>query len=828
MGQFLDDFLLTMPETQRKKLLELLELKQKQGIIRSEEQFRKELETLLKQLETYNGTPTFSPVYQEGRTSSQAYNQNMESIAFDLATLFDASNQIETLISDNQQLSRSLLADIRKKIYMLKSQVERYQLLINHSDQFIEAIHEDFKVPQYTETDEELLTLLRKDRFGQPLTSLFNAENHGYALQLASMQTEDQLKTSYGRKLAKIEVRNRTGLEASNNHYPIENAIDGSPDTFWAEAIIVDDVIQQDIEDLWSHDYHDYPKTGAICELEITLNGLTTVSEIQFVPYCSYPLEIVAIHGYEREDSGGKMYSLISPNHPNIYQRSQKSTDRMVFQFPSVEISKLRILIRQENYEKENFIVSYDNLHNMEMWDRIASDSTLIPDFKEPGESIAEFDKKNEITGWQLYLKKLKEWATILRKEGIVEAAEKAMEIIKMGDYKNPLLLALRSINQKGEKQVVQDPRSPMLSQQWLATNKLVYIYGAYDIRVYGRKYHRTSIYISKPLPLNSNVRQISLSTKEKHHYITIGGQEIDPVTKQPTEQQVKITDIEYYVTFKKNPLPKDWKPILPVEQKYVEGELLLGDNVQGDYPEFRNMDLIIFEFRFPVVSKETVTIRQNGYPMTPDMYIISDDGKKVGIKREYYSPSSIYTADYKPVDDAYIIRIDQQDIGIEPMPFMNKNGELGERFEKADHNNSIELTYYPYLYRDVLFQYNPAKERYDQDETKYTPQEIYYPIIVRVNGEEFKNITDYTTNTYDPERLKENGGKTFAHIGKKIIFGTPINGPKIENIVVDYHYIATEMRIKAILRRNHAGYESITPSLYSYQIRCQSFDQEE
>jgi hypothetical protein len=826
MNQFLQDFLITMPGTQRQKLLELLELKQKQGLIRSEDEFKRELERLMAEMEKYNGTPTFMPIYQQGRTNSQAYNQNLDAIAFDLSTLFDASNQIERLIADNHQISRSLLADARKKIYTLKAQVDRYKLLMNHSDGFVDAIHEDFKTPQYTENEENKLQVLRKDRYGQPLSNIYNAENYGHALQLAGIETTDQLKTNYGRVLAKIEVRNRTGLEASNNKYKVENAIDGSPDTFWAEAIIVDDVIQQNIDDLWSHDYHDYPKSGAICELEITLNGLTTVSEIHFDPYCAHPLEVVAIHGYETTDNGGKMYSLISPNHPNIYQRSQKSVDRMVFQFPSVEISKLRILLRQENYVKENFIVSYDDLHNMEMWDRLASDEKIIPDFKEPGESMAEFDRKNEITGWKLYLEKLIEWATILRKEGLVEAAKKAMEIIQMGDYKNPLLLALRSINKNGEKEIVQDPRSPLLSQQWLATNKLVYVYGAYNISVFGRKYHRNSIYVSKPLPLSSNISRISLSTKEKHHDIQIGGEEIDPNTKQLIQHTARITDIEYYVTFKKNPLPSDWKPILPVEKKFVQGELLLGDDIDEEYPEFEGLDLITFTFRFPVVSKDTVTIRRNGYPMLPHMYIISDNGKKVGIKREYYSPSSIYTADYKPVDSAYTVIISGEN-GIQPTQFVNENGEIGEKFQTVDHNNCVELKHYPYLFRKVMFQYNKDEGRYDEDSSTYNSNEIYYPIIVRVKGVEYKNITDYATNSYDPERLKENGGRTFAHIGKKIIFGKPENGEKLEDIVVDYHYITTDIRLKAILRRNHAGYESVTPALYSYQLRCQSFDQE-
>lgn len=816
MSKFLDDFLITMPTTQRKKLMELLDMKRKEGLIRSSHELQAELERLLSEIESREGGPTFQGRSQSNQTNSKSYNSNMEEIAFDLATLFEASATIDRLMLDNKQLSRSLLAGIKKKIYTLQSKLERYKMLMKNSDGFIDGIHEQFNAPEYTETEEKNLQSLRKDRFDKYLDVTYSAENIGDSLQLAGIETTDQLKTNYGRRLARVEILNRTGHASENPEHGIDKAIDGSLNTYWAESILVDQPIVQNIDDLWHNDYQGIPKDGAICEMQITLNGITTVSDIHFDPFCAYPMEIISIHGYETEDMGGKAYELITPNHVNPHQRSKKSVNQMTFQFPSVDVSTLRILIRQENYVKENYIINKDEMKNMELWRKLSANPKLMDDYKNPNETMAEFDKKNEVTGWSVYLEKLTEWATKLNQTSVVEAAKRAMETVRMGDYKNPMLLKLQAIMPDKQKDVEADKS---LSQSWKAVNKLSYLYGAYNISVFGRKYQNQSVYVTKPLPLSSNATLISLETTERHHDMDVN------------QDTARITDIEYYLTHKKNPTATDWQPILPAHKQYVYGELLSGDMIQGNPPEFQAQEdagntLVTYSFRFPVVSDKTVVLRRNGIVMNPSTYLISEDGRKIAIFTKFYTASSIYTVDYKPVDSAWFVNLDES-TGVTPTQYINKNGETGEYFEKSDTNNSVELKHKPYLFRKDLFTYHGKQNVYEQDQDKLSSLSPEFPMIVRVGGQEFKNITNYATNTYDVERLKENEGKTFAQIGNTIVFGKPIDGTKIESITVDYYYVATDIRMKAILRRNSVEDESVTPALYNYHIRCQSYDQE-
>lgn len=811
MATYLDQFLLTMSETQKQKLLELLEARKRQGLIKSDYELQIELDRLIKELDKRNGSPTFQARHQSGRISSHPYNDNLEEIHFDLQTLFQASNSINRLLTNNQQLSRSLLSEIRKKINTLESKISRYYLIFQNKSSSVDGIYEQFQTPEYTETDENVLALLRKDRRGQSVDPVYTAENSAGSLHLSTSNAFDRLRTADGASIASIRVRNRVGPVATNNQHTVNFAIDGSNDTFWAETVLVDEPIIQDIENLWSHDYHDYPKEGAICELEIDLNGLTTVSEIQFDPYCAYPLEIVSIHGYESEDSDANMYELISPNHENPKQRSQKSVSLMSFQFPSVDVSKIRILLRQENYVKEQFFVNKDEQNNMELWEKMASAEQLVRDYKEPGETVASLDKKNEIAGWDRYLTALKQWAKQTKgTSNVWKSAETALDIIRTGDYKNAMLLSLKSMTPEGEKNKVFN--ESILSQEWQATNKLAYVYGAYDIRITGRKYHRQSIYVSKILPLQGNVQSISLTTEEQHHDI-----EIDQ------DDKARITDIEYYVSYQKN--ADTWHPVLPTNKQYVEGELLIPGLGNSDDPLLEGT--VVCQLRFPAVSKETFSVRRNGVPLAPSAFRVSDDMQYVGIVEEYFSPSSIYTVSYKPDDSAYAVEIDSDTI--KPIQYLNDYGETGERFDRPNSNYTVTLSKTPFVSYSHLFSYDENNQRYVQDDSQLQAEDLFYPVMVRVNGEEYLNITDYTYNTFDQEKLKNsNDGKAFAHIGRTIYFAPPQQGRELRDIYVDYYYLSTDIRLKAILRRNDTEHDSITPNLYSYSIKCQSFDQED
>lgn len=808
-----------MPTTQRQKLLELLTIQQQDGTIRSTMELEAELQRLL-EANGKAGGPTFKARQQSGVFDSSAHNANIKELAFDLATLFQASSTVDRLLSDNQQLGRSLLEGLKKNLRSLQATVRKYQFLQAHTDGLVDSVQESFHQPSYTETDETKLRRLRTDRMDNYLEPFYQAEIIGESLQLAGIETMDQLKTNYGRKLARIDVLHQTGSATTHPSHGIEQAIDGSNQTYWATNILVDQPIIQSMDDLWLHDYTNVPKDGAICEVQIALSGLTTVSDIHLDPFGPYPLEVVAIHGYETEDMGGVHYELISPNHSSIHQRSQKSVYPMTFQFPSVDIAKIRILLRQENYVKEHFLLDPSQKRNTELWNQLSEEQGIIPDEKETNETMAMFNQTIEETGWSVYLDQVKKWGASIQESSMVKAASKALATIRTGGYQNPLLLTMQAMDSTKDDSAIQE--EPKINAQ-----KFSYLYGAYDISVFGRKYQSQSIYVSTPLPVMSSAKSISLHTTERHHEVSVGNEVLDPITGQWMDPHTaRITDIEYYVSHVANPSPLDWHPILPLDKRYVTGELLsanLYESVPSDFLvyEQQNNPLIVYSFRFPVLSATSVTLRRNGLPMNPSTYRVTDDGKQIGIFSKYYSAASIYTVDYQPVDRAWKIPLDES-TGILPIAYLDDNGQSGEYFADATVNRQVMLKHVPYLFKGDLFSYSEDKRAYEQQATEDL---LAYPMHVTVNGETFKNITDYGTQTYDEKRLEENDGKTFGHVGNRLVFGKPIDQTPLTNIYVDYFYVSTEVRLKAILRRNSVDDESVTPALYDYQLRFDTYD---
>lgn len=808
MGKFLNDFLLTMPSIQRSELQQILNQETTGLTLVETTAVKQELDRLMSQIET-NKNFTFQARQQEHKTNSLIHNTNMEELAFDLQVLFKLSAMIDVYMQSHTQLTRSGLISIKKNLNQLKQQLMRFQMMANQGSPYSEYIYESFENANYTEVNEEELLVLAKGRYDEQMDASEHAEIIGNTLVMAGVQTVDQLKTNYGRKLADIQVRARSGYATVAVGHEIDKAADSSLESYWAEQILVDAPIQVADPRQWQSDLPNNDLSGALCEIEIQLQSLATVSDIHIDPFASYPMEIVSIVGYETREFGGKVYNLIGMNHPSENQQNKKSTSKMIFRFPSVDVGSLRILVRQENYSKENYLIKENDLQNMKVWNELSTNDEILDDIKADNETMASFNLKNEVSGWSTYLEALKKWATGIKQTGLIAAAEKAMESIRRGDYQNGLLLQLKAL--KEDTEIPED-----LKDAFHAVNKVSYIYGAYNISIFGRKYKNQSVYVTKPLNLSSNTKRITLSTNEFHQTANRG----------MSNQQESLTDIEYYFTSKKNPTYQEWIPVCPVNKRFITSERLMGDSIGGDYPELDEQEhIIVYSFRFPSTSKANVDVKKDGQSMHRSMFIVSDDCKKVGILSKYYSASSIYTVAYQPVDDAYYFDIDES-TGVEPIQYIHENGETGERFTSIQAGGSMDLRHVPYLSRTYLFEKTRRDSNYGQAKNVLNERSPEFPIHIWADDKELINITDYDSQTYDPARLEENGGYTFAQIGKHIVLGNPTDKTVFGLIKVDYRYILTNIRLKAILRRNTLDSESVTPSLYDYTIQCETRDQ--
>lgn len=811
MSKFLDDFFLTMPDIQAEQLKAIYN-KEAAGLGILDKAGLEEALSRLKEQIKKSKDFSFQGQHQVKKVDSTIHNSNMEEIDLDLKVLFNLSASIDEYMRDHLNLTQSGLQMIERKVYEIKQRMNQIRMILNKDISYDEVVYETFESPNYIENNLDELLTYATDRFNSAVPKEQYAEHIGNTIVLASVGTEDQVKTNYGRKLADIKVRSKTGYSSVIEGHEIDKAFDSSLDTYWAENILVDEPVEETELENWTIQSKYDGITGALCEIEIRLDAVSSVSDIHFNPFCSYPIEIIDVTGFENRDFGGTTHSLIARDHENPSQVSQRSNKQMILRFPSVDIGSLRITIRQENFTKENYIVKTKEVQNAKMWNSLSSNEELLEDTKLQNETMAEFNKKLEISGWSTYVDALKNWANEAKENGIIPLVNTALQKIKTGNYKNGLTLELQ------ELESATAPVPENLKESWTAADKVSYVYGAYNIAVFGRKYESSSVFITKALPLSSNAKMINITTEETHAIRY----------NQEDGHKVQLTDIEYSITAKKNPSMNEWISILPFGQTMVSNELLLGDSIGGNYPELKaNGRSIEFSLRFETTSKDSVEIKRNGKAMSSDQYIVSDDMKKVAILGKYFSPSSEYTITYRPVDKAY--KFDTEiDLDMQPTLYTNEQGQVGEQFSDVLYGSQLTLKNKPYLSREFLFEKKRNEEQYKQKSNALDTGAIEFPIQIWANEKYLKNVTDYDSNTYDPERLKENDGYSFAQIGNTVVLGVPIDKkgsyPKLR---VDYHYIINNIRLKAILRRTTFESNSVTPELLNYTIQCTNKDQE-
>jgi hypothetical protein len=354
---------------------------------------------------------------------------------------------------------------------------------------------------------------------------------------------------------------------------------------------------------------------------------------------------------------------------------------------------------------------------------------------------------------------------------------------------------------------------------------KFEYTYGVKHLEVKHKQYEDKSIFVSKPMEVDANAMQVSLYSVEEHPLF-------DEIDGGATDRQ---TSVEYYVAYKENPTQREWNPILPEDQERVKCELLMfstSKTAKLRFPALINSKVA------PVVYKDQVVLEKNEWSF-------AEGATKVQIVGGQ-DPVSIYTIDYTPNAEAYnpwVLDIDNEgyartETAIETF----KNG--------TNHNKTINLKQYPYIdyskingeeeYEPNLGDYKPIKVRL-KNASIAGPGRITYSNVDHYNGEPdqtayTKNVTDYKTGEwkslqpYSLEKENAYNGFEYWQDGNKIYFSETLNKADIytnqetnhgnAEIEIEYEYLASRFRIKAILRRNSSDVNTLSPIVHEYALK--------
>lgn len=693
-----------------------------------------------------NGEPAYTAPVLEAVLDAKKHQQATQEMAFDLQALYRATISLGNEIRKSGRLSRSELKTLSRRVDEIMAQADDWLLLIAAGG---DSVGKD-KGPLWNAVDEEPGSMATERKGGIKLPVISGTDYW----KLPKIVSPNTASSSNGRFASSVRVTRRTGMAHQTQRLPESNMIDGSDGTYWSESVLADELLTQQGANDWKRLYPGVPVEGAFAEIELMLSSVTFVSELTVVPFSRYPLEVVSIVGIL--ESGERV--LVAP------EKSKSSTGDIGFTFPGERVKGLRLLIRQRHAEERHYWVDANQMKNEAVWDEIAS--SVLPTSK--ALSVDGKPRKDEmiIGDWSLFLKRLKSVGKEMGNSTIVKDAEKALQLVSIGDFSSAEKLYTQIVSEKG---VDTEQR---LKNEWIGHTRLVYSYGIREIQVGGSRYEPRAVAITKPIAVGPLVQQIVLETDEEHQDRPYA---VDLVGGVPKPLMRRITNVEWYASAKGAPKDNEWLPILPRNQKRVEQEKLIDASRMPVAPY--GAGFVFYELRFDVQGALEVFL--NGIALEDSQYRLCDDQRSIAVKEQLYSPTSVLTASYTPKPSAYVLNISSS---ADAVPHVGPDGSGGERIDKVPVRRSHQLLYVP---------------RKDT-------------VRVFIEGEEWIKVD------------RKPNEKEFSIDGAIINFGAGEG-----KVRIDYERYATSIRLKAILRRHDGGEAGVTPVVSGYRLFASNKNQE-
>lgn len=787
--------LTSLLKIQTEILDELLTEMQEAGEIKSASEYIDTKNELLEKIKSTSRFLTVRP--QSEMTDSETFNLSFYELHADLHAIFAELDMIDETINRHERLNQSLINELKLRIKKAENLISRFERLseINTTD----VVHlETFIDNSQFETEGNLYT----DKNGQviPMTYQIKWDVDEEALKLPTTHSENVLIGPGGIRLGHVRVRKQIGSELSRYRNPVhglDKAIDTDNETFWSEHILTDAPIRIEMNE----EYYNMT-ASAMIELEVHFDYITQLNELSFRTFSEFPFDLVGVSYYTTDNEDEEAIPLIFPTSSVEELKSRSLHGTMAIQFPDVYAKRMTLIFNQRHYIKTETIVSEKEERNLTLW----------------------FDATKKEEDWEIY--------PAVQKDVMDSERGKIQRKIRNMPLDVDKILELLD---KDNKQVVM---------------KYEYQYGLYNFSIRRNEYLSSGIYVSKPISINGNIKTFRLEADEHHPHIPAINDEpffsrlkavddaleleypdpeilVDEEDYEVPEPEVKLTyktpdgkdrdiyfpdgedsfrftDIEYYVYDGTR-----WHDILPMNVKRIYAELLHPVLVNGEYQA---------KTRFPLIGG--LVIRKNGQEITESIAVVS--GENTLIFSEY-DASAYYTAEYLPSSNAWILDfLDRYTENGEIVPNYKK-----EEFNGTDANGTVQLSQYPFVDKNKLhaqsFNYNPSylTNEYLPIKIKMIDSNGYHieqPINEHDATLRIDNKTDYNltyTQALEPYDELSETYYQYQVNGSTIQFNTQI--PTDTKIIVEYPYLVSEVRIKAIMRRNIPGFSGMTPLLKEF-----------
>lgn len=247
MEDYLKGYLEVLPPYQRQRIEEIL--KDNEGLYQiqsvTEEQFRAVINQLA---EEHKPVTTYVP--QIDKLDADLFNSFFSNVHIDLNLLFLETLLIESATVNYERIFDGIISDLNKEVKSLRDKVESLRLVGEGEDGLI-VEKRSFESSTEME-DRDKFSSLFVDRDGTSIPSAaFENKHDQYFIALAKTNQTDALRDEQGTPTAVIKIEDRRGVPVKIDmpeRYRLENAIDSSPDTYWAEVVLVDEPINSEMK----------------------------------------------------------------------------------------------------------------------------------------------------------------------------------------------------------------------------------------------------------------------------------------------------------------------------------------------------------------------------------------------------------------------------------------------------------------------------------------------------------------------------------------------------------------------------------------------------
>jgi hypothetical protein len=146
---------------------------------------------------------------------------------------------------------------------------------------------------------------------------------------------------------------------------------------------------------------------GVLIKLSVTLDRAQPVSELSLAPFTKYPMELISIMYEEDIETFHPKKEIILPKNDTETKKFSQTTESIRFQFPVVTAKRITLILRQQNAEKNTYLVNEDSVSKAQLWSDISKrEAEVTLDTQDGLETVAQ-KELDTMSGWDVYVKQM-------------------------------------------------------------------------------------------------------------------------------------------------------------------------------------------------------------------------------------------------------------------------------------------------------------------------------------------------------------------------------------------------------------------------------------